>query len=93
MTGNVFSQAERGLVEYDAPMARYWPEFAAKGKGGVTVRLGRSQIDERFETFMTSALKIVGPARALARSTKTSARRPLAARRSSAFIRSARSFQ
>jgi len=28
---------------------------------GVTVRLGRSQIDERFETFMTSALKFVGP--------------------------------
>src|SRR5882724_3838950 len=28
---------------------------------GITVRLGRSQIDERFETFMTSALKFVGP--------------------------------
>jgi len=31
-------QAERGLVDYDAPMARYWPEFAAHGKEGVTVR-------------------------------------------------------
>jgi CubicO group peptidase (beta-lactamase class C family) len=31
-------QAERGLVDYDAPLARYWPEFAAHGKGGVTVR-------------------------------------------------------
>jgi CubicO group peptidase (beta-lactamase class C family) len=31
-------QAERGLVEYDAPVARYWPEFAQAGKGDVTVR-------------------------------------------------------
>jgi CubicO group peptidase (beta-lactamase class C family) len=34
----VHIQAERGLIEYDAPVARYWPEFAAKGKGAVTVR-------------------------------------------------------
>lgn len=31
-------QAERGLVEYDAPVATYWPDFAAGGKGDVTVR-------------------------------------------------------
>jgi CubicO group peptidase (beta-lactamase class C family) len=31
-------QAERGLVDYDAPIARYWPEFAAEGKSDVTVR-------------------------------------------------------
>lgn len=31
-------QAERGLVEYDAPVAHYWPEFAANGKGKVTIR-------------------------------------------------------
>jgi CubicO group peptidase (beta-lactamase class C family) len=31
-------QAERGLVDYDAPIAAYWPEFAAHGKGGATVR-------------------------------------------------------
>jgi len=31
-------QVERGLVEYDAPVATYWPEFAAAGKGDVTVR-------------------------------------------------------
>ncbi len=31
-------QVERGLVEYDAPIAAYWPDFAAAGKGGVTVR-------------------------------------------------------
>jgi len=30
--------ADRGLVDYDAPVARYWPAFAAKGKGNVTVR-------------------------------------------------------
>jgi CubicO group peptidase (beta-lactamase class C family) len=31
-------QAERGLVDYDAPVARYWPEFAASGKASATVR-------------------------------------------------------
>ena len=30
--------ADRGLLEYGAPVARYWPEYAAKGKGGTTVR-------------------------------------------------------
>lgn len=29
---------EQGLVEYDAPLAAYWPEFAARGKDRVTVR-------------------------------------------------------
>ena len=28
---------ERGLVEYDKPLAHYWPEFAAHGKGALTV--------------------------------------------------------
>jgi CubicO group peptidase (beta-lactamase class C family) len=31
-------QVSRGLVDYDAPVARYWPEFAANGKDRVTVR-------------------------------------------------------
>src|SRR5919108_4676888 len=31
-------QAERGLVDYDAPISRYWPQFAARGKGTATVR-------------------------------------------------------
>jgi CubicO group peptidase (beta-lactamase class C family) len=31
-------QADRGLVSYDAPIARYWPEFAANGKEKATVR-------------------------------------------------------
>jgi CubicO group peptidase (beta-lactamase class C family) len=31
--------ASRGLLDLDAPVACYWPEFAAAGKEGVTVRL------------------------------------------------------
>lgn len=31
-------QAERGLVEYQARVAEYWPEYAAHGKGETTVR-------------------------------------------------------
>ena len=30
--------ADRGAIELDAPVARYWPEFAANGKEGVLVR-------------------------------------------------------
>jgi CubicO group peptidase (beta-lactamase class C family) len=30
--------ADRGLIDYDAPVATYWPEFAQNGKAGVTVR-------------------------------------------------------
>ncbi|MBX3485447.1 serine hydrolase [Phenylobacterium sp.] len=29
--------AQRGVIDIDAPVTRYWPEFAAKGKGGTTV--------------------------------------------------------
>lgn len=29
----------RGLIEYTAPVARYWPEFAAAGKGEITVEM------------------------------------------------------
>ena len=31
-------QAERGLIAYDQPIARYWPEFAAHGKEHATIR-------------------------------------------------------
>jgi len=34
----VLMLADRGLVDVDAPVARYWPEFAANGKDGVLVR-------------------------------------------------------
>jgi CubicO group peptidase (beta-lactamase class C family) len=30
--------ADRGLICYDAPVAEYWPEFAANGKADITVR-------------------------------------------------------
>ena len=30
--------ADRGRVDYDAPIARYWPEFGAHGKEAATVR-------------------------------------------------------
>jgi len=30
--------AERGKIDYDAPVAKYWPEFAANGKEAITVR-------------------------------------------------------
>jgi CubicO group peptidase (beta-lactamase class C family) len=30
--------AERGLLNYDAPVAHYWPEFAANGKAQIRVR-------------------------------------------------------
>src|SRR6202008_4519749 len=29
--------ADRGLLSYDDPVAEYWPEFAANGKGDITV--------------------------------------------------------
>jgi CubicO group peptidase (beta-lactamase class C family) len=30
--------ADRGELDFDAPIAKYWPEFAANGKGDVLVR-------------------------------------------------------
>jgi CubicO group peptidase (beta-lactamase class C family) len=30
--------AERGQLDYDAPVARYWPEFASSGKAEIRVR-------------------------------------------------------
>jgi CubicO group peptidase (beta-lactamase class C family) len=30
--------AERGRIDFDAPMARYWPQFAQAGKAAITVR-------------------------------------------------------
>lgn len=32
------TQVERGLIDLDAPVATYWPEFGAEGKDGVLVR-------------------------------------------------------
>jgi len=65
---------ERGRIELDAPVARYWPEFAAHGKGAVTVRMliahraGLPAIRHPLPTFamydwtlMTSALADEAP--------------------------------
>ena len=30
--------ADRGLVDYDTPVAEYWPDFGANGKADITVR-------------------------------------------------------
>jgi CubicO group peptidase (beta-lactamase class C family) len=30
--------ADRGLIDYDAPIAEYWPAFGANGKADITVR-------------------------------------------------------
>jgi CubicO group peptidase (beta-lactamase class C family) len=65
---------ERGLLELDAPVARYWPEFAAAGKEGVLVRhalshtagvpglKGGFSFDElRDGSFMTAAIAAEAP--------------------------------
>jgi CubicO group peptidase (beta-lactamase class C family) len=46
--------ADRGLVDLDAPVATYWPEFAANGKAGVLVRhlLGHTSGVAGFEEPM-----------------------------------------
>ena len=39
MTSTVIHRlVDRGLIEYDAPVAQYWPEFGANGKADITVR-------------------------------------------------------
>ena len=46
--------SSRGWLDYDAPVARYWPEFAQNGKEAVTVRqligheAGLVEIDEKL---------------------------------------------
>jgi len=68
--------ADRGLVDYDQPVARYWPEFAQAGKERITVRqllcheAGlyplRSRIDHVDRmldwTYMTDMLAASAPA-------------------------------
>ena len=34
--------AARGLLDYDAPVVQYWPEFGAAGKSQITVRQAMS---------------------------------------------------
>lgn len=68
--------ADRGLVDYETPVAKYWPEFAAQGKENVTVRHvlshsaglhGVRVLVDRAERildwdFMTDALAAARPA-------------------------------
>ncbi|MEI2706380.1 MAG: serine hydrolase domain-containing protein [Ilumatobacteraceae bacterium] len=68
--------ADRGLIDYDAPVAAYWPEFARNGKEAITVRhvLSHSAGLHRFGTIvdhgsrmldwehMTAALAAARPA-------------------------------
>jgi CubicO group peptidase (beta-lactamase class C family) len=48
--------ADRGALDLDAPVARYWPEFAANGKGAIPVhmllshRAGLPCFDEKLPT-------------------------------------------
>jgi CubicO group peptidase (beta-lactamase class C family) len=34
----VHLQVERGLLGYETPVSRYWPEYASNGKGAITLR-------------------------------------------------------
>ena len=36
--------AERGVIDYDCPVSRYWPEFAVNGKAAITVRQAMSHL-------------------------------------------------
>ena len=49
--------ADRGELDLDAPVARYWPEFAANGKQGVLVRhlLGHTAGLSGWDQPMTAA--------------------------------------
>ncbi|MGE3669599.1 MAG: serine hydrolase domain-containing protein [Polyangiaceae bacterium] len=58
---------DRGLVDYDAPVARYWPEFAQAGKTAITVRqlmshqaglYGLSELAERAEDLLDWELMV-----------------------------------
>ncbi len=53
--------ADRGQIDYDAPVADYWPEFAQHGKDGVTVRhvLTHSAGLHRMRTLVDSAQRML----------------------------------
>src|ERR1700722_1294661 len=37
VAAGVHMLADRGLIDFDAPMARYWPQFGQAGKAAITV--------------------------------------------------------
>jgi CubicO group peptidase (beta-lactamase class C family) len=55
----------RGWLDYDAPVATYWPEFAQNGKGAVTVRqllnhqAGLAAVDTIFDAAKLADLDLV----------------------------------
>ena len=53
--------ADRGLIDYDAPVAAYWPEFAQHGKAGITVRhvLTHSAGLHRMRTLVDHASRML----------------------------------
>jgi CubicO group peptidase (beta-lactamase class C family) len=69
--------ADRGLIDYEAPVAEYWPEFGANGKAGLTVRevmrhtaglsglRGASQEDLLDHVAMEERLAAASPGRLL----------------------------
>jgi CubicO group peptidase (beta-lactamase class C family) len=69
--------ADRGLIDYDAPVAEYWPEFGANGKSEMTVRTvmrheaglsglrGASQEDLLDHVKMEERLAAASPGRLL----------------------------
>src|SRR5437867_10251076 len=64
---------ERRQVEVEAPVARYWPEFAARGKSEVTVRMllchraGLPAIRRPLPSFAMYDWKLMTPALAVER--------------------------
>ena len=58
----------RGLIDFDAPVASYWPEFAQNGKEAVTVRqllshqAGLCAVDERLDSGNLGDLDAVAEA-------------------------------
>jgi CubicO group peptidase (beta-lactamase class C family) len=65
----ILALAERGMLDLDEPVATYWPEFTAHGKGAITIR----QVLRHQSGFATAgsavgdALAMTGWARTLRR--------------------------
>lgn len=72
--------ADRGLIDYEAPVAEYWPEFGANGKAELTVRQvmrhqaglsglrGATQEDLLDHVVMEERLAAASPGRLLGKS-------------------------
>src|SRR5437868_12851873 len=46
---------DRGELDLDATVARYWPEFAARGKAGIKIRHLLSHTSDRKSTRLNSS--------------------------------------